>query len=105
MSAPDRQGVAASDAPLSVVADGLREWQRKHGGEHQYAPTTMFIDRAEQPAQAVLDALREAGYAVVVRDDLDAVLHTLRSGEDHGSAEDAANQINKTGSEAGEPRD
>lgn len=42
-------------APLTAIADALREWQRNYGGG--LAPTTLWIDKAEEPAQVALDAL------------------------------------------------
>lgn len=44
---------------VEVVAEALREWQRNLGGG--LAPTTLWIDRAEEPARIAVDALVKAG--------------------------------------------
>jgi hypothetical protein len=48
---------------VAIVADALRGWQRAELSKDfaTKTPTTLWIDRAEEPAAAAIDALLEAG--------------------------------------------
>lgn len=45
---------------VAVVAEALRDWQRNLGSP--LAPTTLWIDKAETPAEVAVQALLDAGY-------------------------------------------
>lgn len=56
---------------VPIIATALREWQQVELSKDfaVKAPTTLWIDKAEVPAQVVLDAIDKAGYVLVRKPD------------------------------------